>query len=726
MESICKMKKTGVVRINDIIDQVTSYHAEADVDLIRKSYVFSAKVHQGQTRLSGEPYLNHPLSVAKILSDLNLDEYAVSTGLLHDTVEDTYATIEEIQNNFGEEVSFLVDGVTNITKITNKNRQDRQAENFRKMILAMSMDIRVILIKLADRLHNMRTLEYMPPEKQKNIAQQTLDIYAPLANRLGIYSIKRELEDLSLSYIHEKMYREIEEKLVITSDQREKYVREVVCLIQEKLNQFGINARITGRSKHIYSIYSKMLQQKLDFSQIYDLTAFRLIVGSRKECFEILGIIHSIWKPIPGKFKDYISLPKANMYQSLHTTAIGPEGQRIEIQIRTEEMDSVAKNGIAAHCKYKEGRKIDQGYDQRFSWLRQVMEAQTEVRDSHEFLETFRVDIFPDEVYVFTPAGEVVELPKGSTPVDFAYRIHSDVGHRCVGAKINGNIAPLKNQLKSGDVVEILTSSNHKPSRDWLKFVKTSRAKSKIRQWIKLQELKSSISLGREICEKEFRKHNLNFSKLLKGDKILERVSKEGIKKTDDLLAAVGHGRLRVRHLINMFLEEGLNGKKHAAQSLSSSAKKVVCRKSGHGIRIDGIDGVMVRHGKCCNPIPGDRIMGYITRGKGVTVHVADCSFVVSACPDRLLDAQWDETSRHVATVPIEVICEDKTGLLAEITSSISSEKTNIVKAKIKTTPEETAVNVFDIEISNLKQLDAVIHAIKKIRGVLKVSRLKS
>jgi GTP pyrophosphokinase len=403
----------------------------------------------------------------------------VSTGLLHDTVEDTYTTLDEIEEIFGHEVAFLVDGVTSISKISIKSQVDRQAENFRKMILAMSKDIRVILVKLADRIHNMRTLQYVPPDKQKKIAQQTLDIYAPLANRLGIFLIKRELEDLSLRYIHEEVYKEIEEGLVITSEQREKYVQEVIGITEEKLRQFGIKAHVMGRPKHLYSIYNKMLKHNLNFNQIYDLAAFRVIVGSRKECYEVMGITHSIWKPIPGRFKDYISLPKANMYQSLHTAVIGPYGQRVEIQIRTEEMDRVAKHGIAAHWKYKEGRKIDQKDDQRFAWLHQVMESQTDVNDSHDFLEAFRVDIFPYEVYVFTPAGEVIELPKGSTPVDFAYRIHTDIGHRCEGAKVNGNIVPLKYQLKSGDVVEILTQADQRPSRDWLKFVQTSRAKTK-------------------------------------------------------------------------------------------------------------------------------------------------------------------------------------------------------------------------------------------------------
>jgi len=717
------MKKQKIVRINDILEQVTSYHPEADLELIQKAYVFSAKVHQGQTRMSGEPYLNHPLTVAKILADLNLDEYTVSTGLLHDTVEDTYATIEEIEDIFGHEVAFLVDGVTKISKISSKSRRERQAENFRKMMLAMSKDIRVILVKLADRIHNMRTLQHMPAESQKRIAQQSLDIYAPLANRLGLFLVRRELEDLSLLYLHEEIYNEIERNLVVTAEQRDKYVKEVVGIIEEKLLQFGIKASILGRHKHIHSIYDKMLQQNLDFSQIYDLTAFRVIVDSRKECYEVLGIVHSIWKPIPGRFKDYISLPKTNMYQSLHTTVVGPYGQRVEIQIRTKEMDRVAKHGIAAHWKYKEGRHIEQKDDQRFAWLQQVMESNVEVKDSGEFMDAFRVDIFPDEVYVFTPAGEVFELPKGSTPIDFAYLIHTDVGHRCVGSKVNGKIAPIKYELQSGDVVEIRTMPNHKPSRDWLKFVKTSRARTKISQWIKHQERERSIGLGSEICEKEFRKYKLSYAKLLKDGSLLEALEKEGIKNIDDLFAAVGQGRIGIRHVINKFLPKESQEEK-AAEKKTKRIQNKIDKKSGKGIEIQGIDDIMVRFGKCCNPICGDRIKGFITRGRGVTVHTVDCPFLQSVDPERIIAAQWNETCEHISVVPIEVICEDKKGLLASITASISVVETNIVNAKIKTTPDKKAVSTFDVEISSLEKLDAVIQEIRKVKGVLKVTRL--
>jgi GTP pyrophosphokinase len=495
--------------------------------------------------------------------------------------------------------------------------------------------------------------------------------------------------------------------------------------MEEKLRQFGITASMKGRPKHLYSIYTKMLQQNLNFNQIYDLTAFRIIVATRQECYEVLGIIHSIWKPIPGRFKDYISLPKANMYQSLHTTVVGPYGQRIEIQIRTEEMDHVAKHGIAAHWKYKEGRKIEQKYDRRLAWLQQVMESQGDVKDSHEFLETFRVDIFPDEVYVFTPAGAVIELPKGSTPVDFAYRIHTDVGHRCVGAKVNGVIAPLKGELQSGDVVEILTQSDHQPSRDWLKLVKTSRAKTKIRQWIKLQERERSIVLGREICEKEFRKHRLTMALLLKDTEVLADNAREGVKTFDDLFAAVGQGRISARQIVTKFIPREQKEEKPAAAADQKTPERRQVEKPEKGIRIDGLDNIMVRFGKCCNPIYGDRIKGFITRGRGVTVHTAHCSFLTWTDPERIITAQWDADGKHVASVPIEVFCEDKKGILADITSSIASTETNIVNAKIRTTPDKKAINIFNVEILNLGQLEAVVNAIKKVKGVLKVTRLQ-
>ncbi len=719
------MKRAGIVRINDIVDYIAAYYPDADFDLIRKAYIFSAQVHHGQTRLSGEPYLNHPLSVAMILAEMNLDEYAVSTGLLHDTVEDTYATIEELEEKFGEEISFLVDGVTKISKLTHKSRIDRQAETFRKMLLAMSKDIRVILIKLADRLHNMRTLEFVSPKKQAAISRETLDIYVPLASRLGIFFIKKELEDLSLRYLNEKVYNEIEEELVVTSDQREKYVKEVVEIIDEKLNQFGIKATILGRPKHIHSIYNKMQEQNLDFNQIYDITAFRIIVDERKECYEVLGILHSIWKPVPGRFKDYISLPKRNMYQSLHSIMIGPYGQRIEIQIRTREMDAVAKHGIAAHWKYKEGRKIEQKDDQRFEWLQQIIESQKDMKDYHELIETFRLDLFPDEVYVFTPAGEVIELPKDSTPVDFAYRIHTDVGHKCVGAKVDGNMVSLRYQLKSGDVVEIMTLSNHSPSRDWLKSVKTIRARTKIKHWFKQIDREKNIRLGREMCDKGFKKSNLNFTKLIKESRFFDELKKEGIKSIDDLLEAIGRGTKSYRYILNRFVPKDVQEEPTPEDKIKQVTKKQV-KKDPSGIKIDGLDDILVRLAKCCNPIPGDKIKGYITRGRGVTVHTANCSFVKEIDSSRSIGAKWDDDTKYLAVVTIEVVCEDKKGILANITTAISASEVNILGANVKTSPGSKAVNLFKLEISGLAQLEHIKKEVKKVKGVIGVSRYRA
>jgi len=717
------MKRTGIVRINDIVDYIATYHPDADFDLIRKAYIFSAQVHHGQTRLSGEPYLNHPISVAMILAEMNLDEYTVSTGLLHDTVEDTYATIEELEEKFGEEISFLVDGVTKISKLTHKSRIDRQAETFRKMLLAMSKDIRVILIKLADRLHNMRTLEFVSPKRQAAISRETLDIYVPLANRLGIFFIKKELEDLSLRYLNEKVYKEIEDELVVTSDQREKYVKEVIDIIDEKLNQFGIKSTILGRPKHIHSIFNKMQDQNLDFSQIYDITAFRIIVNERKECYEVLGILHSIWRPIPGRFKDYISLPKRNMYQSLHTIVIGPYGQRIEIQIRTGEMDTVAKHGIAAHWKYKEGRKIELKDDQRFEWLQQIIESQKDLKGYHELLETFRLDLFPDEVYVFTPVGDVVELPKDSTPVDFAYSIHTDVGHKCVGAKVDGNMVSLKYHLKSGDVVEIKTLSNHSPSRDWLKFVKTIRARNKVKQWFKQIDREKNIRLGREICDRGFKKSNLNFSKLIKKSQFLDELKKDGIKSVDDLLEAIGRGTKSYRHILNRFLPKDVQEETSSEDKAKQIIKKHV-KKDPSGIKIDGLDDIMVRLAKCCNPIPGDKIKGFITRGRGVTVHTVNCSFVKDIDCSRSIDAKWDDDAKYLV-VTIEVVCEDKKGILADITTAISASEVNILGANVKTSPGSKAVNLFKLEISGLAQLDHIKKVIKNVKGVISASRYR-
>ncbi|RTZ89497.1 MAG: GTP pyrophosphokinase, partial [Deltaproteobacteria bacterium] len=532
-----------MIRIGDIIERIESYNPDYDEELIQKAYIFSAKAHQGQIRLSGEPYLIHPLEVAGILAEMQLDEQTIATGLLHDTIEDTYATYEQLKDLFGKEVADLVEGVTKISKMSFESSEDTQAENFRKMILAMTKDIRVILVKLADRLHNMRTLEFQKPEGRQRIAQETIEIYAPIANRLGIEWMKSELEDLSFKYIMTDAYLTLEREIAKSEKERNRYIEYVKRILEEKLMENGIPARVSGRPKHLYSIFRKMQSQNIDFNDIYDITAFRVIVNTIPECYEVLGIIHNLWTPIPGKFKDYIALPKANLYQSLHTTVIGPKGERIEIQIRTHEMHEVAEMGIAAHWKYKEGINLDEKDDKRFRWLRQLFEYQKDLKNNAEFLETIKIDLFPDEVFVFTPTGEVKEFPRGSTPIDFAYSIHTEVGNHCKGAKVNGKIVPLKYVLHNGDSVEIITHPQAHPSKDWLKIVKTSRARTKIRQWIKTQEREQSIQLGKDLLEKETKRYAVSFNKLYKNGSLKEVAEAFSLRTVDDLLATIGYGK---------------------------------------------------------------------------------------------------------------------------------------------------------------------------------------
>jgi len=609
-------------RINDIVDQVVSYNPGADIDLIQKAYVFSAKVHIGQVRLSGEPYLIHPLEVAGILTQMKLDAASVTTGLLHDTVEDTLTTLKEIEDNFGQEVARLVDGLTKISRITLRSPEEGQAENFRKMILAMVKDIRVILIKLADRLHNMRTLQYQLPDKQIEIAQETLDIYAPIANRLGIDWIKSELQDLAFRYLHPDIHEDIQRKIARKEKERSSYIEEVRRTLLKKLYENHIHGEVSGRLKQTYSIYQKMREQNIDFDQVYDITAFRVIVNTLEECYDVLGMIHSIWKPIPGKFKDYIGLPKENMYQSLHTSVIGPYGERIEIQIRTHEMHQIAEEGIAAHWKYKEG-KVEEADDKRFTWLRQLLEWQRDLKDDVEFIESVKVDLFPNEVYVFTPKGSVKQFPAGATPVDFAYSIHSDVGNHCMGAKVNGRIVPLRYELRSGDTVEILTSPSQRPSKDWLKIARTSRAKTKIRQWFKTEERDKSIALGKEILDNELPKYDLQQAKLLKSGELAKVASEFSFQGVDDLIAAIGYGKITANQVIGKIVPQDrlLQQKEQEEGGLKRLFQRFTRTTPRDALLIKGVDNVMVRYAGCCNPLPGDRVIGFITRGRGVTIH---------------------------------------------------------------------------------------------------------
>ena len=716
-----------MLRFNDILERLTSYNPHADTDPLRKAYVFSAKVHLGQVRLSGEPYLNHPLEVAGILTQLRLDVASVATGLLHDTVEDTLTSLKEVRENFGEEIAQLVDGVTKISQISLQSSEDGQAENFRKMILAMVKDIRVILVKLADRLHNMRTLKYHSPEKQAEIAQETLDIYAPLANRLGIDWIKSELQDLAFQYLHPDIYEEIRRKIAKKEKERLRYVDEVKRTLMKRLYENHIEGEVTGRLKQIYSIYLKMKGQNIDFDQVYDITAFRVVVHTIKDCYDVLGIIHSILKPIPGKFKDYIGLPKENMYQALHTSVIGPYGERIEIQIRTHEMHEIAEEGIAAHWKYKEGKALGEMDDKRFTWLRQLLEWQRDLKDDAEFIESVKVDLFPHEVYVFTPKGAVKQFPVGATPVDFAYSVHSDVGNHCSGAKVNGKIVPLRYELRSGDTVEIMTSPNQKPSKDWLKLVKTSRAKTKIRQWFTNEEREKSINLGKEILEKEFRKFSLQQTKLIKSGDLARVASEFSFQGVDDLIAAVGYGKVTANQIIGKILpQERLEQQREEQEEgrLKHLFKKIT-RGPKDALLIKGIDNVMVRYAGCCNPLPGDKVVGFITRGRGVTIHAADCQNAMDDDPNRKVEVEWDSTKEYSYPVRIRIYSDDKKGLLAEISTSISSNEANITNARVDTTEEKKAVSTFEMEIRDLNHLKKVIKALEKIKGVDRVERLR-
>jgi len=725
-----------LLRLNDILDRVSAYHPAPDLDVIKKAYVYSAKVHQGQVRKSGEPYLIHPLEVAGILAELKLDEASIVTGLLHDTIEDTLATPEELIELFGDEVAQLVDGVTKLSQFSASatvSQEEKQAENFRKMIVAMARDIRVILVKLADRTHNMRTLEHMPPEKQQRIAQETLDIYAPLANRLGISWIKTELEDLSFRYLRPEEWTDLSGKVEGRRKERDRYIDDVINVIRSKLKAAGIESRVTGRMKHLYSIFRKMRAQGIGFEQVHDVIAFRIIVKTLPTCYEALGIVHSLWKPVPGRFKDFIAIPKPNMYQSLHTTVIGPFGERVEIQIRTEEMHRIAEEGIAAHWAYKEGRHGLGKDDEKFAWLRQLMEWQQDLKDPKEFLETVKVDLFTDEVFVFTPKGDVRSLPRGATPVDFAYSIHSDVGARCVGAKVNGKIVPLRYKLKNGDTVEVLTSPQGHPSKDWLTFVRTSRAQARIRAYIKEQEREKSLELGHEVLDKDMRRYGLNLNKLTKSGEI-DRIAKDlGVSDAESLIAAIGYGKVAPAQVLARLLPEDKLAEKPkdgepppptGVGRLTEMLKKVAGRPTKQGVRINGIDDVLLRFGRCCNPVPGDSIVGFITRGRGITVHTLGCEKVLSTDPERRVDVSWDVKGDFKRPVTVRVITGDRTGLLAEISKTFSEKGVNISQANCRLTGDDRAVNTFEVSISDLRQLKDCIHAIERIQGVFSVERV--
>lgn len=708
-----------MVRFNDIVEEIVKYNPQADVEILEKAYIFSAKAHKGQIRLSGEPYLIHPLEVAYTLTKMNLDVPSIVSGLLHDTIEDSYVNKEEIEKYFGKEIAEIVDGVTKISKINLKPAADSRIENIRKMILAMSKDIRVILIKLADRYHNMQTLNFLSSDKQLEIAKETLDIYAPLANRLGIEWLKEELEDTAFKYLKPAEYLMISQKIAKKKKEREQYINEVKELLKNKLAEFKINANVSGRAKRLYSIYKKMIQEGVDINDIYDITAFRVIVTDIKECYEALGFIHSFFKPIPGKFSDYIALPKANMYQSLHTKVVGPYGEKIEIQIRTEEMHKLAEEGIAAHWKYKEGKLFDAKEEKIFTWLRRIIEWHQELKDNKEFLEIFKIDLFPDDIYVFTPKGDVKELPKGATPVDFAYAVHTQLGHRCTGAKVNGKLVPLKYILKSGDIIEIQTNPAHKPSKDWLGFVKTSRAKTKIRQWIKTEQRERSIELGRTLLEKEMSKQGLSFSKMLKSGDMLNIAKDFSFETIDDLFAGVGYGLYTPLQILGKVIPEAEKPGK-LKQIIST-----ITKTKDSSIKIKGVDGLVVKFAKCCNPIPGDKIFGFITRGRGLTIHVEDCPNVHTYDEQRRVEITWELNKDYTYPVKLKVEGVDRKGLLSDISTIMSSNKANIISAQAMTYPDRSAAGVYEIEIGHMSQLQKIMKSIQKIKGVKSVERVR-
>lgn len=724
---------------------------QASLAIVEKAYHFAEVAHRNQLRNSGEDYILHPLEVAQILAELEMDEATIAASLLHDVVEDTSYTIEDIEKEFGSEIALLVDGVTKLGRIEYKSKMEQQVENLRKMFLAMAKDIRVILIKLADRLHNMRTLKYHSIEKQKEIARETLEIFAPLANRLGIFRIKWELEDLSFRYLKPQEYYDLVEKIALKRREREAYIDDVIVQMRERLNEVEIYADIEGRPKHFYSIYRKMMTQNKELSEIYDLMAIRVVVESVNDCYGALGIIHTLWKPIPGRFKDYIAMPKPNMYQSLHTTLIGVHGEPFEIQIRTSEMHRTSEYGIAAHWKYKEAinkeggskessnkegsnKVADVNFEQKLSWLRQLLEWQHDSRDAGEFMESLKIDLFADTVFVFTPKGDVVELPADSCPIDFAYRVHTDVGHRCVGAKINGRIVPLETKLTNGDILEILTSKQGAgPSRDWLAFVKTSQAKNRIRQWFKKEQREDNIARGRENLEREAHKLGLEPGNVLKLESLLAIAKSQNFAGVDDLYAAIGDGVLTPNKVL-MRLREELSKEEReklhlAALQQGEGKKPSPYGKASHGVRVKGVDNVLVRFSRCCNPLPGDAIIGYITRGRGVSIHRGDCNNMLCHSQEeseRVVEVMWAEQIDSTYPVDIQIYGKDKPHLVTEVMNTVVDTRTHILGINAQVGKDTIAHIQLRVEIRNVEQLKMVMHKIRKIKDITDVDRVYS
>ncbi|TAN41453.1 MAG: bifunctional (p)ppGpp synthetase/guanosine-3',5'-bis(diphosphate) 3'-pyrophosphohydrolase [Nitrospirae bacterium] len=708
-----------MVTINSLIEKIYSYNSKADVETIKKAYIFSREAHCSQRRVEGSPYIHHPLAVADILADMRLDTPTVAAGLLHDTVEDTGIYAEDIREMFGNEISFLVEALTKLSKVEFKTKEDAQAENFRKMLLAMSKDARVILIKFADRLHNMKTLEYLSEDKKRRIASETLDIYAPLANRLGIGWLRTELEDLCFMTLMPDLFSDLQKKVTRRREDQKQYIDEVKSIVLEKFAAAGIPARIKGRLKHYYGIYQKMTKQKIPFEQIHDVIGLRIMTDTVGHCYDILGIIHSLWPLVPGRFKDFISLPKSNYYQSLHTTVIGPGGDRVEFQIRTEDMNEIAEEGIAAHWRYKERDNLDAKNAKFVAWLRELVK---ESSDAKEFLEAVKGQVVPDTAYVFTPKGDIKELPVGSTPVDFAYDIHTQVGHKCVGAKVNGRIVPLKYKLNNGDVVEIITAPSHGPSKDWLKFVATQRAKNRIKQWIKTEERAKSIELGNKLIEDELKRHGIPLS-TLKSEKMNEVLKSFSFQTLDDLYVGVGYAKISVHQVVHKLIPEKTTAEKIEEAHLHKHNKPAGGKDNV--IKITGIDNVLYYLGKCCYPVAGDKIAGFITKGKGVTIHRRDCKNLerLASGNDKLIDVEWSKDSEILSLSKIFIECADKPGLMAALSALISSANINISSIKANSTSDKRAFMELVLQVKDKDQLNTIINKISQIDGVLGVRR---
>lgn len=726
--------------VDVLIQKIKENCINVDLDVINKAFNLAFEAHKEQKRESGEPYIIHPIDVAVILAELGMDTSTIVAGLLHDVIEDTDYTYEDIKEIFSEEVANLVSGVTKITKMEYKSKEEQQADNFRKMLLAMANDIRVIIIKLADRLHNMRTLKYMPKEKQKRISKETLDIYAPIAHRLGISKVKWELEDLCFRYLHEEEYYDLVNQIAEKRVERETYIAKTIEGLYEKLEESSIDSDIDGRPKHFYSIYRKMVTKNKSIEQIFDLTAIRILVNSVKDCYEVLGIVHTIYKPIPGRFKDYIAMPKPNMYQSLHTTVIGPQGKTFEIQIRTFEMHKTAEYGIAAHWKYKEGdssESKENSFENKLVWLRDMLEWQKETSDAEEFMEGFKINLFTDEIFLFTPKGVVIDLPNGATSIDFAYRIHTDIGNKCVGAKVNGKIVPLDYQLKTGQIVEILTSNNSKgPNMDWLNIAKSNQAKSKIRSWFKKAKKEENITKGKEAFERELKKQGVHYGDIAKGegyDKIIKRYN---INCMDDLYALIGLGVIVASSFIFKLKEESLaKDEKAKEESLNKTIEENISKaekrnkENNYGVTVKGEDNLMVRFAKCCNPVPGDDILGYITKGRGVSIHRKDCSNLqnlVEEDPQKVIDVAWGTAKGVAYMAEIQVKAEDRSGMLSDIMNVIMESKLPLNALNAKSAKSNLAYVNIKIKIDTIEQLKELMRKIKRLIGVIDVYRMNN